>query len=193
LWPIAPLIIAILLSCQASQGKVNEYKNKKKTTEFGRGIETGSGIAKYNDICIWFRLFFISDEFLSDKNIRATEKSDFHKHLGLGTFPDYIVIDVEATVYKCPMMPSNQSLPPNFAASLMSDATFEVRWKTGDTLKEIDLSSLQERHKSPGLRWDYFLTVQTKDVPLNDEIVVDVILRSGLLRTRITGRLTPLS
>ena|SRR6266480_501784 len=154
------VVMYAIVALSASQpASVRIAESERKRTEFGMGIEAGHGLHKYNDTCIMFRVFFISgDFFVGLHKIETPSGTEFQKDRArLDTFPDPLIIDVEATVFRCVLEP-NRLVPPDYAASLMSGAVCEVSWKIQESkIRPIALLSTQERHKSPGLRWDYFL------------------------------------
>lgn len=158
-----------------------------KRTEFGTGVEAGFSLAQYHDTCIMFRVFFLSGEFFAGLHRnKPPDESTFKKGSQIfRTFPDRLFVNVEATAYSC----SGQPLPMGIGGGLLSDPVFETAWKTGDELGSAKVVPDQVRHKNYSLRWDYFLEIPAKDVPLTEELVVDVIMREGTSRCRISARL----
>lgn len=149
----------------------------EKQTSFGIGIETGTGMLHYQHSCIVFQVFFISDSFFKGLHMVQSSKGPAFEKDGTTytNFPDKLTLDIQATVFRCPLK-SDQIMSPDYAAGLMSEASFEASWHDQSGVKPVHISSVREEHKLP-LRWDYFLELPTKDVPLTETLLVDVSLR----------------
>lgn len=169
----------MLLSVRTDFAKTGAQAQKQ--TEYGVGVKTGSGIIRYHATCVWFGTFFVSSKFFD--GLRRTETPSGPEFAKDGTryttFPDRLIVDVEATVFRCPARRDNV-MPPDYGAGLMAGASFDVRWKRGAETRPASLLSTKEEHRSPGLRWDYLLEVTAKGVPLNDALIIDMSMRQGL-------------
>src|SRR5215471_11427841 len=84
-----------LLSVTATAGET-----RIRTTPFGTGAVVGSGLVKYRNACIWFRVVFISGGFFKDlqehrtpDGIEFREKKNKTAH---STFPNPLIVDLEA-------------------------------------------------------------------------------------------------
>ncbi len=162
----------------------------EKHTEFGTGARVGSSLVRYNNSCIYFNVYFVSGEFFSGLHKVETPgaprfekgKSIYYK------FPDTLMVDVEAIIFRCEDTPE-QPLPPDYGAGLMAGASWKVSWKTRGDIRPVSLVSTTERHRVPSLRWEYFLEVRAKDVPLTDGLVIDVSLRHGISHARLLASL----
>lgn len=179
--------VLALLDNPAALAKV---RHAEKQTEFGTGVKAGFGLIQYHDTCVHFQVFFISGDFFDGLQVDKTpEGTAFRKQkVTYRNFPDQLVVDVEGFAWKCTGR-ADQITPPDYASGLMEKASFEVSWKRGNETRPATLLSTQERHPSPGWRWCYFLTVPSKDVPLTDNMVIDVSLRQGIARTQLTTNL----
>jgi len=186
----AVVVAAFLFTSFASP--VTEAKTPHsvvKETEFGTGIKTASAIVQYHNTCVWVQIFFISGQFF--KGLRVSEgpagpQFSTNKTL-VESFPERLIVDFEATVQKCnPRI--NEIIPPDYATSLMTGATFEVSWRGGQETRTVRPLSSEERHR-PGLRWDYFLELPSKNVPLTNDLVIETCLRGCLKRASITAGL----
>lgn len=148
----------------------------EKQTTVGIGVETGTGMLHYQHSCVVFQVFFISDSFF--KGLRMVQSSkglEFEKDGTIyANFPDKLTLDIQATVFRCPLR-SGQIISPDYAAGLMSKASFEVSWHDQSGVKPALISSVREEHKAP-LRWDYFLELPAKDIPLIETLLIDVRL-----------------
>jgi hypothetical protein len=177
------LTVLVLLFGQA----IALDSRETKRTEFGTGVEAGFSLAQYHDTCVMFRVFFLSGEFFAGLHRnKPPDESTFKKGSQIfRTFPDRLFVNVEATAYSC----SGQPLPMDIGRGLLSDPVFETAWKTGDELRPAKVVPDQIRHKNHSLRWDYFLQIPAKDVPLTEELIVDVLMREHTSRCRISARL----
>ena len=169
---------------------LNGRQGTEKRTEFGTGIEVGFALAEYHDTCIMFRAFFVSGEFFGGLHRnKPPNDSTFKKAArAFRTFPERLLVDVEATAYSCSGS-SGRPLPPDFGEGLLSDPTFEIAWKVGGRARPTTVLPNQIRHKDHSLRWDYFLEIPARDIPLTEELIVDVSMRGGVNRCQISARL----
>jgi len=158
-----------------------------KKTPFGTGAEVGFGLVQYHKTCVWFRVVFISGDFFKDVQEHKTRNGiEFRKKKKIyATFPDQLVVDVEAFPHKC----TAEITPPDYAAGLMEKPTFDVAWKRGDESRPVELLATEEHHHPLGLGWSYLLTVPSTTVPLTDSLVINVSMRDGICRTRLTANL----
>jgi len=101
-------------------------------------------------------------------------------------FPDRLLVDVQAFVFRCGD-PLHIPMPLNIGEGLMSGASFDVSWKDGDEMRPVALIFTQERHKSPGLFWDYFLELPAKDIPLSEGMVIDMAMHYGVVRAHLSA------
>jgi len=184
------LLFAVYLISFANPAAVLAKKQKNmKETDFGTGVKTGSSIITYHDTCIWVQVFFIADQFFKGLRERETPSGpEFSKDKKLiRSFPDRIVVDVEATVYRCTPRP-DEIIPPDYAYGLMTGASFKASWKEGAETQAAPVLFIEERHR-PGLRWDYFFQLPARDVPLTDRLLVDISFRHGISQTRLEANL----
>jgi hypothetical protein len=160
-----------------------------KKTSFGTGAEVGFGLVQYRKTCVWFRVIFISDDFFKDVQGHKTPNGiEFRKKKEKKTyanFPDQLVVDLEAFPLKC----TAEMTPPDYAAGLMEKPSFEVAWKRADESRPVELLATEEHHHPMGLGWSYLLTVPSATVPLTDSLVINVSMRDGICRTRLTANL----
>jgi hypothetical protein len=174
-----------LLSTAAMAG---EPQTKK--TPFGTGTEVGSGLIKYHRTCVFFRVLFISSDFFKDwQGHKTLSGIEFRKKKNKATyasFPDSLIVDVEATPWKCG---TTEMTPPEYVSGLMEAPSFEVSWKNGDETRRVELLATEEHHHALGLGWSYLLTVPSASVPLTDSLVINVSLRHGTCQTLLTANL----
>ncbi len=74
----------------------------------------------------------------------------------------------------------------------MKSLRFRAQWKRSFELRPAQIASIQTRGPVVHLfanRWDYFLEVPTKDVPLSDSFVIDVQNANGETIRRFAARL----
>jgi hypothetical protein len=162
----------------------------EKRTEFGTGVETGFSLAQYHDTCIDFRVFFVSAEFFTGLHkVETSGGPEFRK--GTKTyriFPDRLTVDLQATAYKCAGIlecpPS-----PDLASGLLNELSFDVNWKKGSEIRPVTIASTQRRHRPLAVRWDYFLEISAKDIPLTEQLVIDVTARDHVSLCRLTSSL----
>jgi len=159
-----------------------DRKHKTKRTRFGTGVETGAKLVQYHDTCVLFRSFFISDDFFVGLNHRNTRAGPEFKrgNAVFRTFPDRIIVDVEADALRCSGMP-NIPLPPDFGSGLLSALSFQLSWKKDNSqLAPIVVVSTRIEHPSHGIRWDYFLDIPAKDIPLTTELEISLSARDRI-------------
>jgi hypothetical protein len=169
---------------------IETAKNTEKRTEFGVGVQTGFSLAEYHDTCIVFQVFFISGQFFS--GLRRFETSSglvFKKGPETyRTFPDRLIVDVQATAYRCSGV-RGRIPPPDLGGGLLGALSFQLKWRAGSEMQIASLVSTQTRHRPPGIRWDYFLELSAKDIPLSDSLLIDVVARDHIHLTRLTADL----
>jgi len=186
------LCLVGLVCLHLSYGDAASTRSALKETEYGIGIKTGSSIIQYHDTCVWVQVFFASGDFF--RKLRQRNTPDGPQFIKDGTpiskFPDSMTIDVEATVYKCSAK-GIEILPPDYASGLLNGASFDVRWMNETETRPARVLSTNERHK-PGLRWDYFIDISTQDIPLVDDVLIEISLRGGISRTSLhAGLISP--
>jgi hypothetical protein len=162
---------------------------RSKKTPFGTGAEVGFGLLKYHNACVWFRVLFIADDFFKDLQPHKTPNGiEFRKKKEktiYTDFPDQMLVDLEAFPNKC----TAEMTPPDYAAGLMEQASFELAWKEGQDRRAVALLERQEHHNPLSFGWSYVLTVRSASVPLTDSLVIDVSLRNGMCRTHLIANL----
>ena len=183
------VLFCIVFCCSTAFGRLNSKIEKK--TRFGTGVAVGAGLHQFHTTCIFYEVFFISDQFF--KGMRAKQTSsgaEFTKgKTRYETFPKRLVVDVQATIYKCPMKP-DQFPAPGFGEGLMSDPSFELSWKDkSKNVIPVELLSAQQQHQTLSIRWDYFLELSAEDVPLTNTLLIDVSLRRGTTHYQLTASL----
>jgi hypothetical protein len=161
-----------------------------KKTSFGIGAEVGSGFVTYYKTCVVFRVLFISGDFFKDLQEHKTPNGiEFRKKKSKATyvtFPGQLIVDVEASPWECGTL---EMTPPDYASGLMQAPSFEVSWKRGNERRRVELLATEENHHPLGPGWSYLLTVPSASVPLTDSLVIDVSMRDGICRTRLTANL----
>ena len=165
-------------------------KKKEKRTEFGTGIESGFAIAEYHDTCVGLTVFFISGEFFTSlRHVDTPSGREFrNKDTAYVSFPNKLIVDVEATAWRC----SAPSTTPNVGSGLKNALTFDVYWKIGSKSQPAKIVSTQVRPHSPGIRTDYFLEISSKDVPLTAGLAIDVVGRDHINLAHILADLKSL-
>jgi hypothetical protein len=162
----------------------------KKETELGTAVKAGFVLANYHDTCIFFQMFFLPGKFFD--RLRKLETSDgpqFRKgNQTLHSFPDTLIVDIQATAFKCAGL-VDQTPPLEFASGLLSTLSFEANWKTGDQVRPALIESVQPRHRKLSARWNYFLEIPAKDVPLTEQLVIEVTSRDHIKLCRINSDL----
>ena len=182
------LSLLFVISQQGTSWATDARQQQKM--DFGTGVEVGVGLVKYHHTCIWFRIFFISHDFFAGlKEIKTPAGPTFEKQgIRYDKFPEHLIVDVQATVHACP---SGYGTPPDYGSSLIEGASFEANWQgIGDTqMRPTSLISAKMLHRL-GVKWDYFLEIEAKDVPLTDTLDVDVSLRQGISQAHLQATLT---
>lgn len=187
--PAIKIVTAVALLLLGHARALDGRKQTEKHTEFGTGLEVGFALAEYHSTCIMFRTFFVSDEFFSGLHRGKPDESTFKKGARMfHTFPDQLFVNVEATAFSCSGS-RGTPLPLDLGEGLLSDPAFQLAWKVGDEVLPSKILSNQVRHKNHGLRWDFFLEIPAKDIPLSAELIVNVLMREGVSRCQISARL----
>jgi hypothetical protein len=158
---------------------------KKKTerrTPYGTGVQTGSQMATYHDNCIFFWVFFVSDDFFAGlKQADTPAGKQFTKRKQIyRAFPDTVIVDVEAAALPCDA--SAQRLPsPDMASGLLGTLSIGASWRTDiPNPQPSALVPLKVERLNHGIRWDYFLEIPAKDIPLTTEMVIHVTAREHI-------------
>jgi hypothetical protein len=73
-------------------------------------------------------------------------------------------------------------------ARLMHSATEQGGQDSGSSAV-WSMTSLQGSQMGYCLRWEYYLEIQAKDVPLTSELIVNLTLRNDAMHARLLGRL----
>jgi hypothetical protein len=187
-------LTCIAFTLAATDVRLSAAEQVTKQTEFGLGREAGSGLEELSDgSCIFFRVFFISDNFFSDMKRSDTAAGLEFKKAGkpVKFFPSHLIVDVEANIYRCGKDPVQQA-PLNFKSDLMQALSFRAQWKREFDLRAADVVSVRTHGPVVHLfanRWEYYLDVPTKDIPLRDSFVIDVLNGNGETIRRISARL----
>ena len=163
----------------------------RKKTDFGNGIQVTHGIDKFHSTCIWYQVFFVSGKFFEGLHQRqGADGAEFtNGHIAYRTFPDRLIVDLQATVFKCPAK-RNQIPAAGFGEGLMSEPLFDLKWKDDrGNVQPVTFLSARQEHRTYSIVWDYFLELAAKDVPLTDALLIDVSLRGGVTHYRLAASL----
>ena len=98
-------------------------------------------------------------------------------------------MDLEAVPWECNTAATTSLTPPDYVSGLLEAPSFDVVWKRGDESRQVQLLASEEHHHPTGLGWSYLLNVPSVDVPLTDSLVIDISMRRGACRTRLTASL----
>jgi hypothetical protein len=157
-------------------------KKTEKRTTYGTGVEMGFQFVRYHDTCILFRAFFISGDFFAGlKQVDILAGRQFEKNKQIyRTFPDSIIVDVQADAIPCDVSPEH--LPaPDMAIGLLGALSFGTNWKANTP--DLQLSAVvptKVEHLNHGIRWNYFLEIPAKDIPLTTELAIGVTARDHI-------------
>jgi|ERR1051325_2529551 hypothetical protein len=162
----------------------------KKTTEFGTAVETGFALARYHDTCIAFQMFLLPGKFFEGlRKVDSPDGPEFRRgNQVFHTFPDSLVVGLQATAYRC-SDPAGQAQPLDLANGLLSNVSFEASWKAGAQLHPTAIKSRQLRPTRLSSRWNYFLEIPAKDIPLTNDLVIEISARDNISLCRITSAL----
>jgi hypothetical protein len=176
------LIIAGILPAFVLASASETAKKREKRTSFGTGVETGFDLVRYHDTCIVLGVFFISDDFFLGLNqIDTPTGKQFEKKKQIyRTFPDSIIVDVEASAIPCDIS-SQHVPPPDMAAGLLGTLSFAANWKVNGTdSMPSAVVPVKVEHLNHGSRWNYFLEIPAKDILLTSELVISVTAREHI-------------
>lgn len=160
-----------------------------KQTDYGVGLMTGSTMLQYHTTCVLFAAFFVSGNFFEGLKPGVSSQIFYKGNRSYREFPDPLVVDIEAHVSKCPAN-SHYIIPPNYAADFMTSPSFEVKWRKGEEdWQMVSNITTKEEHVAPSRKWNYFLTIPFRGVPLNAVFVIDVSMRRGTAHSEINASL----
>jgi hypothetical protein len=186
-------LICILTVLSLSPGAFGKTKRRpEEKTDVGIGIEVASGVHQFHATCLGFEVYFISDKFFKGLRERETARGlEFTKDgKTYQSFPDRLIVHVQVIVFKCRPTDQGQQYPVGYGEGLMSDTSFELNWKgASGSLRPVTPVSVHERHLAIGIKWDYFLDLSSKDVPLTDSLVVDISVRKGTTHIQFSAGL----
>jgi hypothetical protein len=157
-------------------------KKTEKRTTYGTGVETGFQFVRYHDTCILFQAFFVSGDFFSGlRQVDTPAGRQFEKNKQVyRTFPDSIIVDVQAVDLPCDI--SAEHLPaPDMAVGLLGTLSFGTNWKANT--RDLQLRAVvptKVEHPNHGIRWNYFLEIPAKDIPLTTELAIGVTARDHI-------------
>jgi len=179
-----------LLFCPGVTAESN--RSLQKQTELGIGLRVGGSLQHYRNMCVLFKIYFISDKFFDGLRKKETRNGlEFSRgDTTYQNFPDHLIVDVEATVYKCSIN-SGEIEHPSYGEGLMSDPSFVANWngRSSDDLRPAPLLSTVQKHQSPSLRWNYFLELSPKNIRLTDTLGIEISLRLGTARFQLSANL----
>jgi hypothetical protein len=105
------------------------------------------------------------------------------------TFPESIIVDVEAIAFPCDISPEH--LPPaDIAVGLLGTLSFGANWKANNP--DLQLSAVvptKVEHVNHGIRWNYFLEIPAKDIPLTTELAIAVTSREHIQLAALSAHL----
>jgi hypothetical protein len=182
------VIATALLPVTSTVSAPETQKRKEKRTSYGTGVETAWKLVSYHDTCVLFRAFFISGNFFS--GLHQIDGKQFVKNRKIyRTFPDSIIVDVQADAIPCDIS-LERLLPPDIAIGLLGELSFTATWRdTSADIKVISVVPVKVEHLNHGIVWDYFLEIPAKDVPLTAELVVDATARERIKLAGLSAHL----
>ena len=82
-------------------------------------------------------------------------------------------------------------LPPlDIAAGLLGALSFGASWKINNSdLQPSAVVTTRVEHLSHGIRWNYFLEIPAKDIPLTTELAIAVTARDRIRLATFTAHL----
>jgi hypothetical protein len=185
------LISGGILTAFAVTATSEAEKKKEKRTTYGTGVETGFRLVRYHDTCILFRAFFISGDFFSGLSQVDTQVGrQFEKKKQIyRTFPNTIIVDVQADAVPCDISPEHVP-PADTAVGLLGTLSFGTNWKVNNPdLQLTDVVPTKVEHLNHGIRWNYFLEIPAKDIPLTAELAIGVTARDHIQLTAFSAHL----
>ena len=147
---------------------------------------------RFRKTCIFFYVSLTAGDFFDGlRRINTPTGAHFSKgERTIDYFPDQILVEIRADVRVCD---TTEIVVLPVAVEFMRSLQFEVKRKRESELRPIGgLSS--ERSQLPFGEmtrsvWLYKLTIQTKQVPLGEHLVIDLITKDGKRLARFTVRL----
>ena len=176
------LISGGILTAFAVASASEARKKKEKRTTYGTGVETGFQLVRYHDTCILFRVFFISGDFFSGlSQVDTPTGMQFEKKKQIyRSFPESIIVDIQADAVPCGISPEHLPLA-DVAVGLLGTLSFGANWKANNA--DLQLSAVvptKVEHLNHGIRWNYFLEIPAKDIPLTAELAIGVTARDHI-------------
>jgi hypothetical protein len=154
------------------------------------------------DSCVQMSADLSSGGFFSEfKTKQTTSGPQFRNYSGLiTTFPERLTIRVLVSLLPCfhvnSPQESGEAIQPMFTFDerFVRSLNFEGFWKKGLDMKKADLRLLTQSQVSPSTftgdamcSWEYELNVWSREVPLTDVLVVEVLSPDRRLLTRFSS------
>lgn len=147
---------------------------------------------RFRNTCIFFYVSLTAGDFFDGLH-RINTPTGAHFRKGERTidyFPDKILVEIRADVSTCDT-PEIVVLP--VAIEFMRSLQFEAKRKRETELRTIGDLSIERSQLPFGEMtrsvWLYKLTIQSKQVPLGEHLVIDLITKDGKRLARFTVRL----
>ncbi len=147
---------------------------------------------RFRNTCIFFNVSLTAGDFFDGLHrINTPTGAHFRKReRTIDYFPDQILVEIRADVSICDT-PEIVVLP--VAIEFMRSLRFEAKWKRESELRPIEDPSIERSQLPFGEMtrsvWLYKLTIQSKEVPLGDHLVITLITKGGERLARFSARL----
>jgi hypothetical protein len=190
----ALLILLASLLCGIAVSSV-----EPKTPPYKRVVPIGTAIARDGALCIGFVGSMTSGDFFDGLEATGTDagRRFYSGHREITEFPEELTVEIKARVVDCSVSPPHPVID-EAARKLVSVINFKVEWKKGFQQQPVEGFSLKVFPPVPGPMsevapdpdvWTYSITVESKNIPMTDHLIVSINSGNGKLLTRLSGRL----
>ena len=194
-WFSGRLLLTAVMLCDILHG----------SPKYNRKVLVGIDGFRSGDTCVAFVATVESGEFFHGlQTLEIAGGREFRKKSKkIETFPEKLTVEIEAAVDTCTTRrdqnkEGDETRRPTirFDSQLMESLRFEIfrKYKFDMTplkkkLKAVGRTNSPTWHSSDTERWKYELELTSKDVPLNDSLVIDVLVPEGTRLARFSLRL----
>jgi hypothetical protein len=168
-----------------------------KSPPYKRVVPIGTAIARDGALCIDFVGSMTSGNFFEGLEPMDTDagRRFYSGHREITEFPEELTVEIKARVVDCSVLPPHP-VNDETARKLASVINFKVDWKKGLQQRPVEGFSLKVFPPEPAPMselapdpevWTYLITVESKNVPITDHVIVSITSGSGKLLTRLSG------
>lgn len=188
--------VSILLSFQVVLAAPLQ---KKAQTKYGANVFMGLDFQRFEDACILFSAYMTAGQFFEGLEVTETASGRrFRKaSQSASSYPERAVVRFRAVVWRC-SAPPWEDPDPDLAKHIMISLRFEAQWKTGLELRPAEVLLMATSEGPHQIRdtlwadksyeWIYDLSINSKDIPLTDHLILSAFSKDGKRLARLSAR-----